>query len=230
VEVSAEGVEPLTLDATVRAGVTPADESRAAIPALSATLTISPLAGLPVEAGDALAIRLEVQAGSAAPVKGVKVRDVPGEAVVPVAGSACRTCHSEGDSCDAATDKMYLALSTLDAELREAAEVLHRAEVAGMEVSAPRFELKSKGATAEIEARALVHSFDPSRLIARSEEGRKTARNAVEAGRAALAELQFRRKGLAASLVLVGLVLLGLYLKIRQIDRLRREAALTPSR
>lgn len=230
VEVSAEGVEPLTLDATVRAGVTPADESRAAIPALSATLTISPLAGLPVEAGDALAIRLEVQAGSAAPVKGVKVRDVPGEAVVPVAGSACRTCHSEGDSCDAATDKMYLALSTLDAELREAAEVLHRAEVAGMEVSAPRFELKSKGATAEIEARALVHSFDPGRLIARSEEGRKTARNAVEAGRAALAELQFRRKGLAASLVLVGLVLLGLYLKIRQIDRLRREAALTPSR
>jgi hypothetical protein len=99
-----------------------------------------------------------------------------------------------------------------------------------MEVSAPRFELKSKGATAEIEARALVHSFDPGRLIARSEEGRKTARNAVEAGRAALAELQFRRKGLAASLVLVGLVLLGLYLKIRQIDRLRREAALTPSR
>jgi hypothetical protein len=125
---------------------------------------------------------------------------------------------------------MYLALSTLDAELRQAAEVLHQAEVAGMEVSAPRFELKSKGATAEIEARALVHSFDPDRLIARSEEGRKTARNAVEAGRAALAELQFRRKGLAASLVLVGLVLLGLYLKIRQIDRLRREAALTPSR
>jgi hypothetical protein len=30
VEVSAEGVEPPTLDATVRAGVTPADESRAA--------------------------------------------------------------------------------------------------------------------------------------------------------------------------------------------------------
>jgi len=73
-----------------------------------------------------------------------------------------------------------------------------------------------------------VHSFDPARLVARSEEGRKTARSALDAGRAALAELQFRRKGLAASLVLVALVLLGLYLKIRQIDRLRRQEALAP--
>jgi len=227
VEVSAEGVEPLTLDATVRAGVPPGDEVQAATPALAAKLTISPVAGLPVEAGDALVVRLEVQAGGA-PVKGVKVKDLPGEAIVPVAGSACRTCHTEGDACDEATGKMYVALSTLDKELREAAAVLHRAEVAGMEVSAPQFELKSKGATAEIEARALVHSFDPGRLVARSEEGRKTARSALDAGRAALAELQVRRKGLAASLVLVGLVLLGLYLKMRQIDRLRGGEALTP--
>jgi predicted CXXCH cytochrome family protein len=227
VEVSANFIEPLTLDATVRAGAAFPEGAHAATPALTATLTIAPLAGLPVEAGDALGFRLEVQAGSGAPVTGLKVTDLPGEAVVPIAGSACRTCHSEGDACDEATTQMYGALSTLDTELRQAAAVLHQAEVAGMEVSAPKFDLKSKGATAEIETRALVHSFDPARLVARSEEGRKTARSALDAGRAALAELQFRRKGLAASLVLVALVLLGLYLKIRQIDRIRREQALT---
>ncbi len=225
VEVTAEGGERLSLDATVRPGSILAGDERAAAAGLTATLTVSPLAGLPVEAGDALALRLEVRAGKVAPVKGVKVRDLPGEGVAPIAGSACRSCHVQGDACDQATGKMYAALSTLDSELRQATALIHRAEVAGMEVSAPRFELKSKGASATIEARALVHTFDPERLVARAEEGRKTTREAIEAGRAALQELQFRRKGLATSLVLVGLVLLGLYLKMRQIDRMRREAA-----
>jgi len=229
VDVTAEGVGPLSLDATVRAGSMLADGTRSATgPDLTATLTITALNGLPVEGGDVLALRLDVRAGNEAPVKGVKVKDLPGEAIVTIAGSACRKCHSQGDTCDEATEKMYVALATLDRELRQAAAVLHRAEVAGMEVSAPKFELKSKGTTAAIEARALVHSFDPERLVARTEEGRRTSKNALEAGRAALAELQFRRKGLAASLVLVALVLLGLYLKIRQLDRLRREGSVTP--
>jgi len=40
----------------------------------------------------------------------------------------------------------------------------------------------------------------------------------------ALGEFQYRRKGLAVSLVLVALVLLGLLLKIRQVDRDRKQS------
>ncbi|HJQ98491.1 MAG TPA: cytochrome c3 family protein [Candidatus Polarisedimenticolaceae bacterium] len=224
VEVTCDGTSPLRLDATVRPGSTPEGVSQATTNGLTATLSITGLSGVPVDAGDALALRLEVVAGAAG-AKGVRVGDLPGDGVAPVAGSACRTCHEPGDACDVATEKMYGALSTLDQELRQAASVLHRAEVAGMEVSAPRFELKSKGATAAIEARALVHSFDPDRLVARTAEGRSIAGGALAAGRGALAELQFRRKGLAASLLLVALVLLGLYLKIREVDRRRKEEA-----
>ncbi len=90
-----------------------------------------------------------------------------------------------------------------------------------MEVSGPLFELKSKGTTAAVESRALIHSFDPPRLIARTEEGSKIATAAAEAGKAALAEIQNRRKGLAVSLVFVAIVLLSLYLKIREVDRTR---------
>ena len=226
VEVRSEGAPPLRLDATVRPGPMQGDDVRAEASGLIASLSITALSGLPVEAGDALALRLEIQASGTAPVRGIRVRDLPGDGLEPVAGSACRTCHEPGDACDEATEKMYVALSTFDRELRAAAAVLHRAEVAGMEVRAPQFELKSKGATAAIEARALVHSFDPERLVARTEEGRTTAASALAAGHAALGELQFRRKGLAASLVLVALVLLGLYLKIREIDRRRRGEAL----
>jgi len=222
VEIAAEGVSPLRIDATVRPGESPAGAGRTVTASgLTATLTLSPLSGVPVEAGDAVLFQLAVQAGPGGPLKDVKVQDRPGPAVVSLAGSACRNCHEAGDDCDKATGKMYEALSALDVESREASALLRRAELAGMEVGAAKFELKSKGVTAAIEARSLIHTFDPDKLVQRTAEGREVARGALAAAKAALAELEYRRRGLATSLVLIGLVLVGLYLKIRQVDRSR---------
>lgn len=226
IEVQAEGVVPVVLDATVRPGA-PAPPPRAAgdpSGALSVALSIEPLSGEPLEAGDMLRFRLEARAAGSGPVRRIRVRDHPGEALEPHRGSACLSCHEPGDACDAATERMYAALQALDRDLREAARLLRRAELAGMEVSAPRFELKSKGTTAAVEARAFIHTFDADRLVQRAAEGREIARAARAAGEAALAELQFRRKGLAVSLVLVVLVLASLYLKIRRVDAERRQA------
>ncbi len=221
IEVSAEGLAPLELDAAVRPGDRPEEEParRASSGSLTAELTIVGLSGSPVEGGDSMRLRLAVSAAQA--VRAVRIRDLPGPGVDPVSGSVCLTCHSPGDPCDQASEKMYSALSALERDLRQASAVLKRAEVAGMEVSAPRFELKSKGTTAAVEARALIHAFDPPRLLGRIEEGQKVAAAALADGESALAELQYRRKGLAVSLVLVVLVLAGLLLKIRQIDRAR---------
>ena len=221
IEVSADGVPPLTIEATVRPGDRPGEEPRRLATAgpVSAELTIVPLSGSPVEAGDAVRLRLELTAS--AQVRAVTLRDVPAAGVDSVAGSVCLTCHTPGDPCDQASEEMYAGLASLDRELRQAAALLHRAEIAGMEVSQARFELKSKGTTAAVEARALIHAFDPPRLLARIEEGKQVAASALAAGNAALAELQYRRRGLAVSLVLVILVLVGLFLKIRQVDRTR---------
>lgn len=224
IEISAEGVAPFAVDATVRPGDPLAAEARtrtAASGPLAATLTIEPLSGAPVEAGDALRLALVVEASAA--VEGVQVRDSLGRALDPIAGSACLACHSPGDSCDVATERMYAALSSLDRDLRQAAAILHTAEVAGMEVSEPLFELKSKGITAAVEARAFIHAFDPDRLVRRTEDGKKVAAAAYDAGKAALAEVQNRRKGLAVSLILVACVLGLLSAKIRAVDRARRE-------
>jgi len=226
VEVAVDGASPLKLDATVRPGESPAGAARTATASgLTLALTVSPLSGSPVEAGDAVLFQLAVQAASGAPLTNVKVQDRPGPAVVPLAGSACRNCHEAGDDCDKATTKMYEALSALELESREASALLRRAEVAGMEVGAAKFELKSKGVTAAVEARSLIHTFEPDKLVQRTAEGREVARSALAAGKAALAELEYRRRGLATSLVLVGFVLLGLYLKIRQVDRAKKTAA-----
>jgi len=148
---------------------------------------------------------------------------VPAKGVYPIAGSACMKCHKTGDSCDVAAELMYRTLGDLDRGIRDGERLLRRAELAGMEVSRPKFDLKSKGTTAAVEARALIHSFDPPRLVKRANEGIAAAAEARKAGFAALDEIQFRRKGLAVSLILIVLVLVGLALKIREVDRQRRE-------
>lgn len=220
VEVAADGAPPMALDATVVPGspLTSSGVIEARNDALVATLRLTPLSGQPPEAGDALSLQLEVRPSGNA-LHDVTVRDLPGKALDPVLGSACRKCHTAGDACDVATEKMYASLASLDHDLRQASALLREAEILGMEVGAAQFELKSKGTTGAVEARALIHSFEPERLVARAEEGKKIAAAAREAGMAALAEHQFRRKGLMVSLALVGLVLVALYLKIRDVGR-----------
>ncbi len=226
IEITAAGLTaPLTLDATVEPGpVVPGTLVRkTAAGPLAATLEIEPLSGTPVQGGDALRMKLVLAATAA--VEEVRITDRPGAAVDPLAGSACLGCHTRGDPCDEQTARMYAALSSLDRELRAAGETLHRAEIAGMEVSEPLFELKSKGKPATVESRALIHSFDPDRLTARTDEGKSIAAAARAAGERALAEIKTRRTGLLVSLVLVALVLAALGLKIREVERERRARA-----
>jgi Cytochrome c3 len=217
--VESEGAELLVLDATLSPGADQAPPRQAEADGLTVTLSMQPTTGWPLEAGDAVRYTLELQATEA--IRAVTVHDRPGPGLDAVAGSACLTCHTPGDACDLASEKMYDALITLERDIKSADALLHRAELSGMEVRGPQFQLKSQARTASVEARALIHAFDPERLIARSEEGREVAGVAHAAGEDALAELQFRRKGLGISLLLILLVLVGLAAKIRDVDRRR---------
>lgn len=223
VTVSANGVEPLTVDASVLPGLPIADtERRASSDGLAAVLVIDPLSGTPVKPGDAVRYRLEISVVGGGPLGSVFVKHETGRGLDVVEGSVCLQCHEVGDECDRATDEMYSALFATESELREAESLLHDAEIAGMDVGEVQFELKSSGTNAALDARALLHTFDPEQVVKRSREARDVAAAALAAGQAALDELQFRRKGLAVSLVLIVLVLVALYLKIREVNQRRR--------
>jgi len=74
---------------------------------------------------------------------------------------------------------------------------------------------------AQIEMEVLVHSFasaESSPFAAKSRDGLAQAREALDAGQAALDELRFRRRGLAVSSFFILLVLIGLGLKIRAMS------------
>jgi hypothetical protein len=186
---------------------------------LAATLGIEPPTGVPVMPGDAVRYRLRIESKSDRAVRELRVVGPSASGTHVVAGSVCLTCHSPGDECDQLTEKIYGELSSTDRELRDAGTLLRQAEIAGMHVSEVQFDLKSRGTTGLLDARALIHSFDPEQIAARAAEAETVAKEALEAGRAALAEIQYRRRGLAVSLVLIGLVLVGLFLKIRDVDR-----------
>lgn len=74
---------------------------------------------------------------------------------------------------------------------------------------------------AQIQLEVLVHTFDASeesQFATQTQEGMDQAMTALDLAEEALSELQYRRKGLAVSLVVILLVLLGLGLKIRDMS------------
>jgi hypothetical protein len=131
--------------------------------------------------------------------------------------SFCVKCHDPGSPGLLAAAAMYRRLRELDGKIVGAEEILARAERAGMPVSRPRFELAS-ARDGLINARVVVHNFDADALDKVIAPSVGIAEKAFQAGEAALEELQFRRKGLAVSLVIIAFAVLSLYLKIRQIE------------
>jgi hypothetical protein len=72
------------------------------------------------------------------------------------------------------------------------------------------------------QARTEIHTFDPVAVDQVVNEG-MTALSAVElAGNQALADLRYRRRGLFISLAAILLVVMGLFLKIRELTLRRR--------
>jgi hypothetical protein len=72
-------------------------------------------------------------------------------------------------------------------------------------------------------ARTELHTFDPEVVDATLGEGRSILTQTEAAGEQALAELQYRRRGLAISLAVILLFVVALGFKVRQLDRrLRR--------
>ena len=130
----------------------------------------------------------------------------------------CGQCHDPGSSGYKAAAQMKKGIVELERRLDGARSLLVRAERAGMEVSRPVFEL-AEGRDRLVRARVEVHRFDAGELQKVLDEGLKIAGNADASGNGALAELAYRRKGLAVSVVLI-VALMGLVVaKIRDIER-----------
>ena len=149
----------------------------------------------------------------------------------PATGKPVRSAVVRCSDCHAASP----ALASEPVGLRTAEEMLARMrELTALTARAERILLQARRGGVEtrkalqaidsavddqIELEVLVHGFASDGAFAKKHrDGIGHARAALTAGQQALDELAYRRRGLGISLVLIGLVLIGLALKIRGLS------------
>jgi len=96
--------------------------------------------------------------------------------------------------------------------------VLGVAESSGMEVSQARLD-EDQARDALTKARVTIHSFRKDLVDQDIQEGLKITAKNLQAGENALAERDYRRKGLGLAMVFILISVVGLFLYIRQIEQ-----------
>ncbi len=143
------------------------------------------------------------------------------EMLLTFADSVCALCHTQGDTLAGILPVMKTLIDSLRESRERAHEILLEARNAGMEVSRAQFELED-ATNALVKARTAIHAFTADSVKQEMEAGLVITRNAYERGVEALDEHLFRRQGLAVSVALILVLIAGLMMKIRQLERSSR--------
>jgi predicted CXXCH cytochrome family protein len=129
----------------------------------------------------------------------------------------CSTCHDDSTDSGKTILAIQRGFQTLTEKQTAAAALLERSREAGMLVEDGDAALRAAN-EAHVRLRVLVHTFAEAPFDEALKTGVASADEAATAGQHALAELQFRRRGLAvATLVILGF-LATLFVKIRRLS------------
>jgi len=134
--------------------------------------------------------------------------------------STCGKCHADisGDQAAPVIRSMKQVLAGLSDGQKEATQFLNHAEQLGMDVAEAKYSLKDVNQSM-IETRVQIHSFDPKQVLESASPGLKVIGQAKEEGQKAIKEYYFRRKGLGISTLLLTVLAVLLYVKIKQIEK-----------
>ena len=141
-----------------------------------------------------------------------------------VSDEVCTECHDPGTPEAAVFPAMRAMIDSLLVGRERAETALARAEDVGMEVSQAQFELEEV-TNALTKARTAIHAMRLEPVRTEIESGLEIVRASMERGEEALWEHWYRRVGLAVSAGFIVLLIAGIVLKVRQIERPERRAA-----
>jgi hypothetical protein len=132
-------------------------------------------------------------------------------------GAVCMKCHAAGDPGYLAAKQIHASLTDLSAAIARSDAILKKAASSGMEVGAAQLQL-TDARDDLMKARVAVHNFKAAPVEAETKAGMVVAKKTYQAGLDALAERDYRRKGLAISLVVILLVIIGFRLLIHRME------------
>lgn len=143
----------------------------------------------------------------------------PTDAMVGTADkSVCANCHSADDGTRAwgVADSLATRLSQLVSARQTARVALDDAVAKGMATTDEEFMLGEVD-QALIQSRTLVHAFQTTEFIPKTQVGLAKADTVLTKSKALVEDYYFRRKGLALATLFITIVAVSLYLKIRRL-------------
>jgi hypothetical protein len=131
----------------------------------------------------------------------------------------CHRCHFPGSAGYAAGRRMGEAIERLKQAMSETEQLLRRARAMGMEVSDEEYAYREKVPPQLIKARTEIHLASADAVDSVVAQGITAAAASNEAARATLAEAMARRRNLLIPLSLIVLLIVLLYVKLRELER-----------
>jgi len=141
----------------------------------------------------------------------------PSTAMLSGPGSVCAGCHENGSAPAAVALQMATWVDGLDRAIKQSETVLAKAEASGMEVSEAQVRLIDARENL-VKSRLALHTMRVETTRVPIEAGMAIARETLQAGQAALKEKDYRRYGLAVSVILIGIALFAVRSLIRRIE------------
>jgi len=137
-------------------------------------------------------------------------------------GSVCKACHDQygRPECNETAQHFQDRIVTLDRERTAALEEIDTAEREGHDLSDVRFLLAGVG-DALVESRAKIHAFNRAEFDKAANKGFADLELARKRTTAVIEEYGQRTVGLRISTLIVTILAVLLYLKIRELDRAR---------
>lgn len=132
----------------------------------------------------------------------------------------CGACHDpdEATAAPAAIDTMRQSITQLTRMYDSAQAVLSQAEEKGMLTTDERFLMKDVN-QAIISARTAVHSFRADSVTSITSTGTSTASQVVAQAKELIDEYYYRRTGFVIATVIITILAILLYLKIRRMEK-----------
>jgi hypothetical protein len=140
-------------------------------------------------------------------------------------GNVCKDCHDEygGPECNETAQHFLDQITALDRRRAETLAAIADAERQGLDLSDLRFDMVGVQDVL-VESRSKIHAFDRAEFDKTAKRGFTLVENAEATLETAVGDYSFRKVGLAISTLIVSLVALLLFLRIRDLDRRRSMA------
>ena len=134
--------------------------------------------------------------------------------------SVCIDCHSADDDNKGfiVASEMKKLIDSLKTEDSETKTILDEAGQKGMDVSDADFSLKDVRQVL-IQSRTTIHTFNLDKFKEQIGEGFTIVNKAKIRGEEAIDEFYYRRIGLGFSTIVVTLLVIGLYIKLKKVEK-----------